>query len=297
MTEQNDIKNDENYVTYLNHGFVGLVDVMGSDSSIVQAARVSYGKGTKTPSKDRHLIRFLMRNKHTSPFEMGEIKLHIKLPIFVMRQHVRHRTANINEYSARYSIIDEHHYVPDSDKIQKQNNFNKQGRGENFTKDEAENIKHTIHDVNESSYITYNDLINKGLAKEIARGVLPTNYYTECYWKIDLHNFLHFAGLRMDEHAQYEIRELSRIMYDLIKPYFPYACEAFEDYIYNSKTLSRMELNLLRDMVSIALGDDDVNSFIESFVEGLVDNPEISIRENYNLSSREVKEFKEKLKK
>ena len=238
MTKQSEILNDEKYVPLLNHGFVGLIDSMGNDSSIVQAARVSYGAGTKKVSEDRGLIRYLLRNLHTTPLEMVEFKFHCKMPIFVARQWIRHRTASVNEYSGRYSVMVDEFYVPELENILPQSTTNKQGRGGEMSDEQKQKIQLAIRESNDDCYDRYRQLLNddqmndlgeEGLAREMARGVLSVNNYTEWYWKIDLHNLFHFLGLRMDSHAQYEIRMFANAMYDAIKPIVPFAAEAFEE--------------------------------------------------------------------
>ena len=208
--------------TIHKHGFVRLIDVMGDDSSIADAARVSYGTGTRSVSDNRNLIRYLVRHKHTSPLEMVEVKFHLKLPIFVMRQLVRHRTASLNEYSGRYSIMSDDCYVPELDYIQPQSKTNNQGRGDDGLSDGWKTrYQQTIDDIRYKCLVAYDFLIgNKsighgGLTRELARTVLPVSNYTECYWKIDLHNFFHFCKLRMDDHAQQEIQDYAKAMYEL----------------------------------------------------------------------------------
>lgn len=248
----------------LNKGFIRVVDYMGNDDSIVQAARVSYGKGTKTLNDDRALIRYLLRHKHTTPFEMCEIKFHIKAPIFVARQWVRHRTANVNEYSARYSILEEDYYVPQEQQVKAQSSSNKQGRGNKLSPQKAQEIIDTIEDITTKSFEVYQDFLEientegekVGLAKELARIVLPVNIYTQFYWKIDLHNLLHFLRLRSHEHAQYEIRVYAQAMLDIIKKWVPYTYEAFQDYINGSFELSKKEVELLRELIE---GKKDLN--------------------------------------
>lgn len=213
----------------LGHGFVRLVDVMGTDSSIVQAARVSYGAGTKTPSSDRSLIRYLLRNRHTSPFEMVELKFHIKLPIFVARQWVRHRTASINEVSARYSEMPNEMYIPTQWKHQ--STSNKQGSGDSVCPTLNARATERVEKLFRQAFSTYSDLLASGIAREQARIVLPTALFTEWYWKIDLHNLLHFLRLRLDSHAQYEIRVYAEQIYAMVKERFPVSAEAFEDYV------------------------------------------------------------------
>jgi len=268
MTKQEQILNDPNYKPIHAHGFVGLLETMGSDEVIAAAARVSYGAGTKSVNDNRNLLRYLMRHKHTSPFEMAEVKFHLKLPIFVMRQLVRHRTANMNEYSGRYSEMSDEFYIPADDYMQPQSITNKQGRAGKIDSRDKEIIHEMISECNDRCYATYQELLNEpitvpsygscnlfeddypGLARELARGVLPVSNYTECYWKIDLHNFFHFCGLRLDSHAQRELRDFAQAMYDFAKPYFPLSMEAFEDYVLNSRTLSRMDIVALRDMLA-----------------------------------------------
>ena len=230
----------------LDKGFVRLVDVMGDDAAIVQAARVSYGSGTKKVHEDRGLIRYLMRHLHTTPFEMVEFKFHIKLPIFVARQWIRHRTANVNEYSGRYSEMKDEFYVPSPDQVRAQSTSNKQGRAdEAFPEDESRRIIEMMTATQEHAYAEYQDLLSKDLAREVARINLPVSNYTEWYWKIDLHNLFHFLRLRIDAHAQYEIRVYAQAMADLVRPYVPLAYEAFEDYILKSERFSRLELRAL----------------------------------------------------
>jgi len=241
----------------LDHGFVRVVDYMGSDSAIVQAARVSYGKGTKKSSEDRGLIRYLMRHRHSTPFEMCEIKFHVKLPIFVARQWVRHRTANINEYSARYSILDKEFYVPDRATVGRQSEINKQGREFDIQQTEVLDHLKTIASISSRAYNVYERLLNEtaegekvngqycGLARELARIVLPTNFYTQWYWKIDLHNLLHFLSLRADEHAQYEIQEYARVISEVVRQWVPITWEAFADYRLKGVNLSGPEVELI----------------------------------------------------
>ncbi|MGQ0665315.1 MAG: FAD-dependent thymidylate synthase [Pseudomonadota bacterium] len=228
-------------IPVLDHGFIRVMDYFGDDGAVVQAARVSYGKGTKKVSDDRHLIRYLMRHRHTTPFEMCEIKLHVKLPIFVARQWIRHRTANVNEYSARYSILDREFYVPVPGQLATQSPANRQGRGEVLAASEAETALAMIENLSVEAYAAYIRLLNesqegaviepgrKGLARELARMVLPTNYYTQWYWKIDLHNLLHFVSLRADAHAQHEIRVYAEALGGIVAKWVPMTWEAFRD--------------------------------------------------------------------
>ncbi len=235
------------------HGLVALIDVMPrlvpsgktADSAIVQAARVSYGEGTKQITEDRTLIRYLLRNQHTSPFEMVEFKFHHVMPIFVARQWIRHRTASLNEYSARYSIVKDRFYRPSSATLRKQSKLNNQGGAEPLDEMTALEFSQYL-DSTELHYKEYQHLLDKGLSRELARIGLPQNLYTEWYWKIDLHNLLHFLRLRMDSHAQLEIREYAKIMFDMIKPIVPLTIEAFEDYQLGAVTLSKQEVAALR---------------------------------------------------
>ena len=234
----------------LDEGFIKLVDYMGSDSSIVQAARVSYGAGTKQVSQDASLINYLISHSHTTPFEMCEIKLHIKLPIFVARQWIRHRTASVNEHSARYSIVDQEFYIPEHDKIALQSRSNAQGRGNTLKEDDALEIANRLHHASVTAYETYNHLIELGISREIARMCLPVNFYTEWYWKVDLHNLLHFLKLRSDKHAQYEIRVYAECILDIVKKWVPLTYKAFEEYILNSRRISKTGLEVLKRMMN-----------------------------------------------
>lgn len=225
---------------------IRLVDVMGTDASIVQAARVSYGAGTKSVSDDRALIRYLMRHKHTTPFEMVEFKFHIRAPIYVARQWLRHRTASVNEMSGRYSVIPDEYFIPDE--MRKQSQTRGQGGEEPFGEG-GDNLLTKQKAACDFSFYVYEELIEKGASRELARAHLPQCTYTEFYWKIDLHNLLHFLQLRMDDHAQKEIRDLACKIYEKIKPIVPMTCEAFEDFRLESLTLSRLEVGLLRDII------------------------------------------------
>ncbi|MCH9844291.1 MAG: FAD-dependent thymidylate synthase [Alphaproteobacteria bacterium] len=231
----------------LDKGFIRLIDYMGSDSAVVQAARVSYGKGTKQLNEDRGLIRYLMRHRHTTPFEMCEIKFHIKLPIFVARQWVRHRTANINEYSARYSVLDNEFYVPDAAQLGVQHQHKKQARGAQLEMEKHDKIISVIEKNSQESYKHYQWMIDEmGLAREVARTSLPVNIYTQWYWKINLHNLLHFISLRKDPHAQYEIRVYAEILADIVEKWVPLTYEAFSDYVLGGAKLSANGLALVK---------------------------------------------------
>jgi thymidylate synthase (FAD) len=261
-------------IKVLDHGFIALVDAMPrlvpapespdepptADSAIVQAARVSYGAGTKKVSEDRGLIRYLLRHRHTTPFEMVEFKFHVAMPIFVARQWIRHRTANVNEYSARYSILPDRFYVPSLEEVRKQSRANKQGGGERFRIDEAEEVETAqefldfLKDV-EDLYPRYMALTEKGVSRELARMGLPVSIYTEWYWKCDLHNVLRFLSLRMDPHAQEEIQTYARAMHDLIEPIVPITMEAWRDYDRGAMHLTRLEIEAIRDLAGGGSGE------------------------------------------
>ncbi len=236
-----------------DHGLVALVDVMPrlvpagktADFAIVQAARVSYGQGTKQVNEDRGLIRYLARHRHTTPFEMIEMKFHCVMPIFVARQWIRHRTANVNEYSGRYSVVKDRFYRPTAEYIRKQSAANRQGGTEALDDMTAGQFLEWLGRV-EADYEQYQKLVDQGLARELARIALPVSLYTEWYWKCDLHNIFHFLSLRMDEHAQAEIRDYANAMFALIQPIVPIAAEAFLDYNFGSMHLSRLEIESLR---------------------------------------------------
>lgn len=245
-------------IKVLDKGFIRLVDVMGSDASIVQAARVSYGAGTKSVSEDRGLIRYLMRHRHTSPFEMVEFKFHVKLPIFIARQWIRHRTANVNEYSGRYSEMKDEFYIPQIEEIRTQSSLNRQGRSEervDFSL--AESIADKMENTQKELYGEYLWYLEKGTARELARINLPLSSYTEWYWKIDLHNLLHFLRLRLDWHAQFEIRLYAEKLAEIVKACTPLAYEAFEDYQLNGIAFSKQELQIIHDTVGEINPDED----------------------------------------
>ena len=240
----------------LDKGFVRLVDCMGGDDAIVQAARVSYGKGTSKVSQDRGLIRYLMRHRHTTPFEMVEFKFHCKMPIFVARQWVRHRTANINEYSLRYSEARDEFYYPDPKHIEFQSALNMQGRMGEVSDDLKQKVQDYFKEISERSFEIYSELNNAGVARELARAILPVNLYTEWYWKNDLHNLLHFIGLRSDDHAQYEIRVFSDAMAKSVKAAAPFAWEAYQDYVIEGMRFSKIEQSLLEKKLPNRVIDD-----------------------------------------
>ena len=264
-------------------GFVKLLDVMGSDEEVENAARISYGKGTRKVSQTRNLIRYLIRHKHTSPLEMCEVKFHIKLPIFIMRQLVRHRMANLNEYSGRYSIMSDEFYLPEADYLQKQSTTNNQGREEVIPNKGL--LQFEFNRIYDGAQIAYENLLNHELTKELARAVLPVANYTECIWKIDLHNFFHFVKLRADKHAQREIQDYANAMYELVKPKFPLCCEAFEDYNRDAVTFSRQEMDVIRKLLEYA--DTKCALAGMSIKDGTLE---------HQLGKRERIEFLEKLK-
>ncbi|TMM50873.1 FAD-dependent thymidylate synthase [Sulfitobacter sabulilitoris] len=242
----------------LDHGFVRVIDYMGDDAAICQAARVSYGKGTKSVQNDEGLIRYLMRHWHSTPFEMCEIKLHVKLPVFVARQWIRHRTANVNEYSARYSILDREFYIPAPEHVNAQSVVNNQGRGGVLEGEEAARVLDILKADSNRAYDHYEQMIGEtgpdgapqdGLARELARMNLPSNIYTQWYWKVDLHNLFHFLRLRADAHAQYEIRVYADTICKVVADWVPAAYSAFEDYRLGGATLSGKALDCLRRML------------------------------------------------
>ena len=249
-------------IPVLDHGFVRVIDYMGDDTSIVQAARVSYGKGTKQVSTDSGLIKYLMRHWHSTPFEMCEIKYHIKLPIFIARQWIRHRTANVNEYSARYSILDKEFYLPNQENLAAQSKNNRQGRGEILTGDQAKEVLNLLKHDAERTYDNYETMLNErydgsvidekksGLARELARMNLTLNTYTQWYWKTDLLNLMNFLRLRADSHAQYEIRAYADVMLDTLKKWVPITFEAFMDYRVGGTEVSSKGKKVLKDLIS-----------------------------------------------
>ena len=249
-------------ISVLDHGFIRVIDYMGDDSSIVQSARVSYGKGTKKVSTDEGLIRYLMRHWHSTPFEMCEIKYHVKLPIFIARQWIRHRTANVNEYSARYSILDKEFYIPAKEQLSAQATNNRQGRGELITGEQADEVLKILKDDAVRTYDNYEKMLNErfdgtiidekksGLARELARMNLTLNSYTQWYWKTDLLNLMNFLFLRADSHAQYEIRVYAEKMLDTVKKWVPITHAAFLDYRVGAAHLSSKGLKIVKSMIN-----------------------------------------------
>jgi len=249
-------------IPVLDHGFIRVIDYMGDDSSIVQSARVSYGKGTKKVSTDEGLIRYLMRHWHSTPFEMCEIKYHVKLPIFIARQWIRHRTANVNEYSARYSILDKEFYIPAKEQLSAQATNNRQGRGDLITGQQADEVLKILKDDAVRTYDNYEKMLNErfdgtiidekksGLARELARMNLTLNSYTQWYWKTDLLNLMNFLFLRADSHAQYEIRVYAEKMLDTVKKWVPITHAAFLDYRVGAAHLSSKGLKIVKSMIN-----------------------------------------------
>lgn len=268
-------------IPVLDKGFIRVIDYMGNDSSIVQAARVSYGKGTKQTNQDRGLIQYLMRHRHTTPFEMCDIKFHIKLPIFIARQWIRHRTASVNEYSARYSIMSNEFYIPRPEDMAMQSKTNKQGRDNILSPKQSAKLLKLLHDDAERCYDHYQEMLNEdidgniidkdnpSLARELARMNLTLNFYTEWYWKINLHNLFHFLSLRADSHAQYEIRAYAEAMLNVVKEWVPFAYEAFMEYRVNGASFSGNGIKAIKAML----------------------NGEIVTAENSGMSKREWTEF------
>ena len=253
----------------LDHGFVRVVDYMGDDTSIVQSARVSYGKGTKQVSTDAGLIKYLMRHWHSTPFEMCEIKYHIKLPIFIARQWIRHRTANVNEYSARYSILDKEFYLPSKENLAAQSKNNRQGRGEVISGEQAKEVLDLLKGDAERTYDNYETMLNErydgsiidekksGLARELARMNLTLNTYTQWYWKTDLLNLMNFLRLRADHHAQYEIRAYADVMLDTLKRWVPITYEAFMDYRVGGTEVSSKGKAVIKKLIKGEIVDVD----------------------------------------
>ena len=275
------------YHQVLDHGFVAVKDYMGNDLSILQMARMSYGRGTKGVSDDRALLRYLMRHLHTSPFEGCVIKLHVKLPIFVMRQWVRHRTASLNEYSARYSVMPDEFYLPEPDQLAVQSADNKQGRGDGLTPDQAAEVLRLLNDDARSAFASYHRLLNAdeegrvldedgfGIARELARIGLPLSTYTQMYWQTNLHNLMHFLRLRADIHAQWEIRVFAEKILEIMTDWVPMTAEAFRDYQHEAVRFSRMEVALIKDM--------------------LAGKATIADAERYGMSKREARELAARL--
>lgn len=284
----------------LDHGKVVLLDYMGSDACVEQAARTSYQRGTRSVSDARGLIRYLMRHRHSGPIEQAEIKIYVKLPIFVARQWIRHRTASVNEESARYSILASEFYLPPADQIREQSKTNKQGRGEAIHEITALQLRSEMEDANVSAFDVYNSLLNdKGdgtpadddnpmLARELARTVLPLSAYTSWVWKVDLHNLLHFLSLRLDPHAQHEIRVYAEVIAGMVKAWCPLVWEAFEDYRLHAVTLSRMEADLLREFLA------GLESNYGGLYSGLLTNLRAKVDAG-QISKREAAEFRARL--
>lgn len=289
-TERDTVKEAEEilglYFPVLDHGFISLVDYMGSDQAIEQAARVSYGHGTRSRTKTRGLLRYLMRHRHTTPFEMVELKFHAAMPMFVARQWVRHRTANLNEYSGRYSLMPMLFYTPEKEHFAPQSKSNRQGREEGaFSEPAWSSAKGRWAAGREFAQETYEALTAQDVARELARIDLPLSTYTQWYWKIDLHNLFHFLSLRCDEHAQFEIRQYANVMAGMVKRVCPLAFEAWVDYDFHGAHLSRAERELLSALVQHEKTDADGELVGTGFRHDWND---------YDLSSREIDEFLDK---
>lgn len=276
----------------LDKGFIRVIDYMGDDDAVIEMARVSYGAGTEAARDTAGLLRYLMRHHHTSPFEGCEIKLHVKLPVFVARQWIRHRTANVNEYSARYSILDSEFYFPEPEVMMKQSKTNKQGRAEVIDPDHAKTVLAILKQDARRSYDHYECMIENdendpqntiGLARELARINLPVNIYTQWYWKVDLHNLLHFLRLRADSHAQYEIRVYADEILRILGIWLPLTAAAADNYIFGSKTFSRDEMEVLRDYMRAYISEEEYSM------------PANRLRDN-GASKGEIAEFIAKIK-
>jgi len=295
---RDEVVNDPKYRLCLDHGFIGLVDHMGDDGAVIQAARVSYGKGTKTARDDRNLIRYLMRHKHTTPFEMGEVKFRVRAPIFVVRQWFRHRTSSVNEESARYSEIRDEFYFPEKDAIAPQSKDNKQGRQGELSDAYKDHVLGLLQTSYRNSYNDYQMLLGEaetgwdveegddfpGIARELARVVMPVGAYTTFFWKQNLHNMLHFCALRTHPHAQAEIRAYADAMVELVQPLFPFVVEAWEDYVRQAASLSRMEKELLTNLLRPSRASFD--NMIK------IAGGEKAYAEERGMSLRELREFR-----
>lgn len=276
-------------IPVLDHGFIRVVDYMGTDAAIVQAARVSYGKGTRKTREDAGLINYLLRHRHTTPFEMCEIKFHIKLPIFVARQWIRHRTANVNEYSGRYSILDREFYVPAPEQLAAQSVSNRQGRGDVLQGEEARRVLDLLQQDAQQCYNHYQEMLNtdendnildesrQGLARELARMNLPVNFYTQWYWKVDLHNLMHFLALRADSHAQYEIRVYAEAMLDILRRWVPTTYDAFMNYRIGATEISRTGMDVVRRLLRGETVSEESSGMSKREWKELIDKLEIDI--------------------
>jgi thymidylate synthase (FAD) len=280
-------------IPILNHGFIYPIDYMGDDTAIVQAARVSYGRGTKKLQEDIGLLRYMMKHAHHTPFEMCEIKFHMKLPIFSARQFIRHRTASVNEYSARYSILDKEFYIPEPEHLAAQSTSNRQGRGDVLQGNEAASVLTILRDDAERNYSHYLTMLNEGetanpdydgLARELARMNLTLNTYTQWYWKVDLRNLFGFLKLRADSHAQYEVRVYAAEMLKICQAWVPLATQAFVDYQHQAVTLSRMEVSMLKHLFLLP-------GVWDSFVDACGDGTADAMAAIYGMSKREMMEF------
>lgn len=273
----------EGAIQCLDHGFVRLVDHMGNDARIVQTARVSYGEGTKTVREDKALIAYLIENAHTSPLEQVVFTFHIKMPIFVARQHIRHRTARLNEISGRYSEMKEECYLPDVSRLRKQSTLNKQGSSDELVNG-AEDLRTMMLAGQTLAFADYQDMLGDGVSKEIARINLPLSTYTEMYWQMDLHNLMHYLRLRIDSHAQEEIRVYAQAMLELIRPIVPMAIEAYEEHVLGAVKFSRTEMDILKAMLEVFENQGLSTALDYAFTEKAVD-----------FSDRKINAFKKKL--
>ncbi len=281
----------DQYLPVLDRGFVRLVDYLGSDARIVQAARVSYGEGTKTVREDKGLINYLIRNQHTSPIEQVVLTFHCKLPIFVARQWIRHRTARLNELSGRYSVMQDEFYLPDAERVREQNRDNKQGSGASLPPAEARRILAALKVEQAHAYSHYGELIAEGVARELARINLPLSLYTEWYWQIDLHNLFHFLKLRLDAHAQFEIREYATRLAQCAKAVAPLAYDAFEEHMLYSARFSRSELAVLRKMLAAekAWGAESGLSELTKMPQKRIDEFRAKLWRQQEAASEEIK--------
>jgi len=288
------LKRFQEPIPVLDHGYIMLVDVMGDDDSVVQAARVSYAKGTKKTNDDRSLLRYLMRSRHTSPFEQARIKLEVKLPIFVERQWVRHRMASLNEVSARYSVLPEEFYIPDSEVVRAQSTSNKQGRDGHLPEDDVVAYQTELRRSCSEAYRAYERALESGVARELARCVLPVNIYTAKVWSSDLHNLFHFLSLRMDPHAQLEIRSYANAIAEVVKEWVPWCWEAFEDYRLNGMYLTRFEVEGLRSVLQV-LAEQVPDWSFDRVVEEVLRGSGLPLPKEGKKASREVTELQAKV--
>lgn len=302
MTRQHQVTNNDNYVPILDSGFLGLVNVMGDDDLIVRAARVSYGEGTKSLRENTGLIRYLMKHEHTSPFEMVEFLFHIKMPIFLARQHIRHRTASINEYSGRYSEMSDEFYLPDRSRLQSQDTINKQGSSDPLDSFDQTQCWELMANTQTASFAAYKKLLepreasgNVSLSRELARIVLPVSNYTEFYWKIDLKNLLHYIKLRQDHHAQWEIQQYANAMANVVKQTCPVTYQAFVDYNQKVMKFSNGEGSFIKDLIAKS---NDLSLPVQHAFNHLVElhGSQNKLCDYYHISTKELKELLQTLR-